>query len=538
MGSSASTEEVPDNFFDDLLAQDIKINDQICKQILTSRPLTHKSLENPILSTIIRKKPNNVRVLLYQSVFSISRISQIQYQTEIPQAILVSCYNAYLVLQRFCQCCVSKWHTWPSPSNQKGTLPTILFQSSATLIGHPQIQRALDNSMHGFIRLEIFATMLKYLLAPNQEQYEDYPNHHFYALDITDPMPIFEFVFSKRRMSQELQRICSIICATGLGFCVTWAEAVADVPFLSILQIFDTLLQTPNDNQLSLAITQNPGTFHELFALFYMILVMQPNAVETLPNGRSYIVAILLPLQLFNEKNSLSYFHSLALSSLVLLTADPILCASLNEPYTATFPSKSSVHRGTYADLLVEIITNTVGGDLTQTAPLLPAVACILHNISAHVNSFSFFTSNRIFRFLNLLIESRDRQAPKLVQIVIDAIDQIIYEQFERNTTILMFVVRNQKTFKMLKTRGIEVKYVLAFIAAFKSKVKTLGIAKLGTDEAERIFRELNPKSFMSDYEPPGPRGHVFTGEMAELWPDWMRTIAMRGGGFKCFQTH
>ena len=390
--------------------------------------------------------------------------------------------------------------------------------------------------MYGQIRTEVFTTMLIYLLSPNQEPFEEFPNHHFHALNITDPMPIFEFVFSLRRMSHELQRICVILCATGLGFCSTWAEAVADVPFMSILQIFDALLQTPNDQQLALTTTSNPGVFHELFALFYMILLMHPDAIESLPNGKQYIVSILLPLQLFNEKGSLSYFHSLALSSLVLLTSDPMLAASLNEPYTGAFPSKSSVHRGTYADLLVEIITNTVGSDLTQTASLLPAVACIFHNISAHVRSFSFFTSNRIFRFLNLLIESRDRQAPKLVQIVVDGIDQIIAEQFERNTTILMFVVRNQKTFKMLKTRGIEVKYVLAFISAFKAKVKATGIAKLGTDEAENIFKELNPKTFMTDYEPPGPRGNVFTGEMAELWPDWMRTIAMRGGRFREFQ--
>ena len=132
MGLYESVEEIPPDFFNDLLANDIKINDPIVKAILSSRLLTHNSLENNILTKVAQTKLNNVRVLVYQAVFSINRISQIQYQTEIPQALLISCYNALLVLQRFCSSVVTKWHTWPSPSTMSSTVPTVLFDSSIT----------------------------------------------------------------------------------------------------------------------------------------------------------------------------------------------------------------------------------------------------------------------------------------------------------------------------------------------------------------------------------------------------------------------
>ncbi|EAY20946.1 hypothetical protein TVAG_172030 [Trichomonas vaginalis G3] len=529
MGVGESVEETPPDFFNGLLTNDIKLNDPICKAIFSSRLLTHTSLSNNILTRVARTKPNNVRVLAYQSVFSINRISQIQYQTEIPQSLLISCYNSFLVLQRFCSSVVSKWHTWPSPSTMSNSIPSVLFDSAVTILGHPQIRDAPDSTLQGHVRLEIFSTMLMFLLSPNQEIYENYPNHHYYALDMTNPMPIINTVINVRKHSPSFARIVLILCSTGLGFCQSWVEMLSDFQFSSIFPIFDPLLTPPTESQLSLSNSQSPGIYLELFALFYQILLLPYDVVESLPKGRQFVVSVLLPLQQFNEKNSLTYFHSLALSTLVLLTSDPALSASLNEPFTGTFACKSSVHRGTYADLLVEIITNTTGSDLSRTAPLLPAVACIIHNISAHVNSFSFFTSNRLFIFLNQLIESRDRQAPKLVQIVIDGINQIISEQFEHNTTILMFVVRNQNTFKMLRQKGLDVKYILAFISAFKQKVKQNGIVKLGTDIAEQILKSLNPKQFMDGYEPPGPRGHVFTGEMAGLWADWMRTLAMRG---------
>jgi hypothetical protein len=91
-------------------------------------------------------------------------------------------------------------------------------------------------------------------------------------------------------------------------------------------------------------------------------------------------------------------------------------------------------------------------------------------------------------------------------------------------------------TFNVAKKRGVNIRYITAFTKCFKAKARASALRKMGKDETERLLREIRPGMFMGNYESPGSRGHVFGGEMAELWSDWMRTLAMRGGAFKKLQ--
>ena len=91
-------------------------------------------------------------------------------------------------------------------------------------------------------------------------------------------------------------------------------------------------------------------------------------------------------------------------------------------------------------------------------------------------------------------------------------------------------------TFTALKQKGVNIEYIAGFVRCFKAKARSLSMGKMGTDEAEMVLRQMKSSLFMEDYELPGSRSHIFTGEMCELWPDWMRTLAMRAGGFKTLQ--
>jgi len=530
MGLASSADEVNPSFFEDLLINDIKLNDPICKTILTSKPLSKKVFDSQIVEQINIKKPNNVRVLIYQSIFSISRIAQLSSESEFPQALLISCYNSYLLMQRFGLLCYHHWNLWPSPSNLTGTLPTILFQSSFALLNHQCFMSSNnEESFYYQLRCEIVHTLFLFLFWDSQEPSDIFPNVHFSALNQSNPKSLFRTIFNgKPGINDDFRRLSYQIISSGIAFCPVWTDLVSQISFVDIYPVFEPLLSIHEEDQLSLSNISIQTTSHELYSLLYQVLLNHPDAIESLPKGKAFIVSILYALQIFNEKVSLCYFHSIALSTLVLLTSDSRLSSSLNDPFTSSFQCRSSVHRGSHADLLIEIITNTIGNDISQTIPLLPAIACIIHNISSHVKSFSFFTCNRIFRFLQLLIESKDKQASRLMQIVVDGLVQILHDQFSSNINILMFTIKHFKTFKYLKTLGLNVDYLITFIEAFKSKAKDIGASKMGTDEAESVLRTMKPELFMGDYEPPGPRGHIFTGEMAELWSDWMRTISAK----------
>ena len=469
-------------------------------------------------------------------ISSISKLSQVPHQSDLPKPLLIACLNSYLLIQHFSSFCVDSWFCWESPSDMKGSIPSIFFVSSFELLNHPQVLNSVArNSIFYHVKYEMIAALLLLLLNSTQPTADHYPNMHYECLDEADPFPLFRFLLSYREVD-ELFRISIILGANGIAFCPNWQAAFASLNFSSLGPLLSLFLRPPTEQQLLLVDSTAPGVFHEVVALFYQTLLRHDEAIESLKNGRECIVALLYPLQLFNEKGTLCYFHSLVLSSLVLLTSDPRISASLNEPFTAAFPCRQSVHRGSHADLLLEIITNTAGADFTKTSPLLPAVACIFHNIAAHIRSFSYFTCNRIFRFLQLLTESHDRMAPQLGQIVVDGFNQILAEEFDKNVTILIFIVRNMRTFAALKQKGVNTDYISGFVKCFKAKARALSMGKMGTDEAEMVLKQMKSSMFMEDYELPGSRSHIFTGEMCELWPDWMRTLAMRAGGFKTLQ--
>ena len=374
-------------------------------------------IDDSLVNELILSKPDNIRILTYQMVTQLHRIVQIPHSVELSDPQLFACLNSYRLLQHFHFFCIDTWFCW---KKQSSTLPSLFFVSSFQILTHPRILRSFQRASIGYhIKYEMVTCMLFFLLNSTQAPSDHSPNLHFECLDEVDPICLFKFILLSPEID-ELFRISMILASNGLAFCPNWQAAFASLKFVSLVPILQTILRFPTEPQLALVDSPAPGAFHEVFAFFYQTLLRHDEALVALPQSRAFVVALLFPIQVFNERGSVSYLHSLAFSALVLLTSDPQLSASLNEPFGAAFPCRQSVHRGTHADLLMEIITNTVIADFSRASPLLPAVCCVFHNIAAHVQSFSFFTCNRIFQVLQLLTTSKDRMTPQLIQIVIE----------------------------------------------------------------------------------------------------------------------
>lgn len=573
MGLGESVDATLPHSFEELLTTDIQLNDPICASVLTSQILSHQVLRSQTIQELISRKPNNVQILVYHMIYSIYKISKTDKNSDFSKPLLISCFNSYLLLQHFHSFCIDSWFCWSPPSIIPGNLPSTFFVSSFNLLNHPIIQNSVQkNSIYFHIKYEMIACIIVFLLSTPQPTSDHFPNMHFECLDEADPFPLFKHILftnyqkpTERPLTSnsssnlqnassnsnlvipnssnspisinndELHRIILIVAANGIAFCPNWQSSFASLNISTITPIFRGLLRNPDDNQIQLIDSPSPGIFHELISFFYQTLLRHDESLDSLVStGKDYVVSLLLSLQLMNEKDILSYFHSLVFSTLVLLTSEPRISTSLNQPFTSNFPCKESVHRGNYADLLIEIVTNTVASNINSTAPLLPAACCILHNISAHITEFTYFSCHRIFRLLQLMAESRDRQVPNLLRIVVGSFEQIIWQQFNKNSNMLISIIKNMKVFKLAKQRGVESTFIDGFFKCFSEKVKALNVSKMGADEAEAVLKTLSPVMFMEGYELPGPRSHVFKGEMAELWIDWMRTLAMRGGDFQC----
>lgn len=561
MGGNESSAATLPQSFTSLLNTDIQLNDQICTDILTQQILSHQVLSTSIISDLISKKPNNIQVLIYHMIFSIYKMSKTLKSSGFSRSLLISCYNSYLLLQHFHSFCIDSWFCWSPPSQIPENLPSTFFVSSLNLLNHPLIQNSNENnSIYFLLKYEMFSCIILFLLSKPQPSSDHFPNLHFECLDEADPFPLFQHIItvdyqklgnnSSQRWAStqfsasdsgitinELTRISLIVAASGLAYCPNWQSAFASLNFSTILPIFRVLLRPPDSNQLTLRFTSSPGVYLELLAFFYQTLLRHDEGLDSLISmGKEFIVSLLLSLELMKEY-FFSYSHSIIFSTLVLLTSEPKICQKLNDPFTSPFPSKLSIHRGTYADLLVEIITDVVCFvDIELKSPLFTATCCILSNVSSHISCFSNFSCHCIFRFLQVMTESNYFLVPTLIPIIISIFEQVLCAQFDKNTNLMIFLMRNMKLFKQLKQRGFDIKYIENFAKCFKDMAKAKKQAKMGADEAEIVLKKLKPIMFMKLYELPGPRTHVFAGEMAELWIDWMATISMRSGTFLCLQ--
>lgn len=532
MGSGSSADSAP-AIFSHILTSDLAIGDSVCNEILEKRLLTRQIVEAGGIAEIVSQKPNNMKILVHSMVFSIEKLSQIPHQAELPQMLTTATFNSFLLLQHIHKFCTDTWFLWETPMDGARRIPSLFFVSSFRLLNHPQILHCTArNSILYELKYEMTSTLLLFLLDRSQGSVERYPNQHYECLDEADPFSLFRFLLSYQTVD-ELFRISVILTANGIAFCPNWQTAFASLNFSSIGPLMNTILRFPTEQQLSLMDSQSPGVYHEIVALLYQTLLRHDEALELLKNGHELVTALCLPLQLLSEQRKLCYFQSLVLSTLVLLTSDSRIGQSLNAPFTGDFPCKQSIHSGSHADLLLEVVMNTAGTDLRRTVSLLPAIACIFQNVASHARSFSHVTCNRLFRFMQQVTELDHRIAPQVGSILVDGFNQILLEQFPINLNALIYVIRNMSVFSVLKKMGVDIQNIASFRRAFKAKAREAAHAKIGTDEAEMILKQMKTCVFIADDNFTFTRSHVFSGEIADLWPDWMRTLAMRSGSMK-----
>lgn len=509
----------------DLLDNDVNIN---FKAILSDHVISSQELENLVIQEIIAKKKDKVISLIKEMVGTIMRISGFDDSTKFKDEDLISLINSFFLFSHLSEFCITNWDYWEIP-NGYDSFPSCFFISSFSLLRKTQIMNSIKYKELGFnVKCMLLKTVLKLLLVGYLPKFQNCPNINYSYLDEVDPLPIFNVVLNYPKRD-EFYRVCLIVASNGIPFCQSWKSSYAGLDPLKLKHVFNYLLKFPNEQQMLLLNSQSPGIFYELTSLFYQTLLYHNRFLEMLSQeGGVFIVSLLFVFQTLGESNALSYFHSLSLSIFVLLTSDENISKSLNDLFTENFPCKKPIHRGNYGDLLIEIITNFVKNNLKKIEPFLSAICCLFYNISSHMKTFSFFACNRLFNFFKLLIQRTDEQSKLLIQMMIDSFTNIIAYQFNNNTNVLIFILREIYTFRTLSKNGYNTKYIILFKNNFISSTKSLQSKRLSVSEVEIILKSMNSNDFITNYCSFGSRTNIFTNEMADLWMDWIKTILMR----------
>jgi len=269
----------------------------------------------------------------------------------------------------------------------------------------------------------------------------------------------------------------------------------------------------------------------ESLTFLYLVSLYKPDFAEYLAtNGVSniFIADLLLTMQNTYESVGFCYLHSIVVSTILILTYPPQGAKLLNEQFTSSFQSSYRPHRGSYADLLIEIMSNFADND-----SLISSIICLFHHIAPYLTNSTLYSSFRLlqlFEKLNSLpMKEKNR---RMIELLLETFAKIIQTKPLLNTNMLILISQKAHLFKKLKTDNIGFNASLDIILKFLSEAKRVLIKnnkrKLSTDEAVEAIKQINTDELFPTVTVFDDHPHVFEGEMKDTFLEWSNLLFMR----------
>ncbi|EAX89960.1 hypothetical protein TVAG_124400 [Trichomonas vaginalis G3] len=397
--------------------------------------------------------------------------------------------------------------------------------------------------------LQANITFVKTLLFVQQAEAFTYPvksdpSQYLLSFDIFPAkafLPVlFEFIpkaILTTRSEPILKYVRALITASILPIycCNTWKTALSCVEQNIIHRAFEPLL-TLTDNIYP---TGLPGRVlacsDQLISLLYTVILRFPTFlkfIDTNKLAQKYIEVLLLLFRYKMDNGSITFIHSIILLIISHLTSDFHSLLTLNDPFVETLQIKEQrPHRGTYADLIIEIITFPLIKDFKSAFPLAPLVTAIIQNLSSTTAHLSFFNANRIYEILRLFFKSKAAEHPESklpIARLLNSIYQFIRFQTLGKKSILLYGIVHRVIIDSLAASALpewrkpaeKIKKLLdAADEPLKSKEKN----------ADAVLQNAMAPILIEFADSPVPQTSFTMGaEVETIWYDWSRILLWR----------
>lgn len=350
----------------------------------------------------------------------------------------------------------------------------------------------------------------------------------------------FEFIpkaIMTTRSEPILKFVKALITATILPIytCNTWKTALSNVEQNTLHAAFVPLLSLYDNIYVSGVPGRVLACSEELVSLLYAVILRYPTFLKFIDINKlsqRYITVLLLLFRYKMDNSSITFIHSIILLIISHLTSDFHSLLSLNDPFVGPFPIKDQrPHKGSFADLIIEIITYPLVKDFKSCFPLAPLVTAIIQNLSSTTGHLSFFNANRIFEVLRLFFKSKAAESPdsKLpIARLLNAIYQFIAFQTLGKKSILLYGIVNRVIINSVATCSLrewklpaeKIKKILdAADEPLKSKAKNADV--LLQNAIAPILAEFNDSPVPQTAFTMGP-------EVETIWYDWARILLWR----------
>jgi predicted protein tyrosine phosphatase len=229
----------------------------------------------------------------------------------------------------------------------------------------------------------------------------------------------------------------------------------------------------------------------------------------------------VLSAQLIFEKLGFCYHHSVLISIILLLLADPVAAANLNEKCDRPFPAAYRPLGGSHADLLLEVLVN-----VCRQGAFWPSLVSVFQMIAPYVSSFTVETGEKIFELFERMAKIETGLAP----FVLDAFAAIVQRPDNANNGFLIVFVQKAGWIKHLEFADPKaakaVSIVMQFLKRVTKQMKAVNKTQVSRAELPEVFAKFKVRE--SDRQTLTKHTHVFGGEMEKTWIEWADLLFVR----------
>lgn len=176
-----------------------------------------------------------------------------------------------------------------------------------------------------------------------------------------------------------------------------------------------------------------------------------------------------------------------SLNALALILSFPSTSIALNAA-CISFESSVPVHRGSYADIVIEIVTR-------QSMSLLKPIVMVIVNVIPYASNLSYGSAISIFKILTAALTQKDHES---VKMIVSAIHYTVNRSVRDNIPLVILVMKNSKiliTINKEYENFEECDQLVSFVKNVNQELKQIG-AIFQSSELEKFFNDPSCEHF------------------------------------------
>lgn len=263
---------------------------------------------------------------------------------------------------------------------------------------------------------------------------------------------------------------------------------------------------------------------NESLTFLYMTLFYQPNfsyTISSLGFSNNFIRTLIEALQVTYEQIGICYFHSIIISSILMIVADETACSFLDQPFNESLKCKFQPNSGTYADVLLESLFNITE---SSSSNLVHAFAAIFQMIAPHIRLLSALSAEKLRNLFTNAIQSENK---KLVQFLLEAFAEIVQTKNDSKNMVLVMIISNQSLFENLKQNekftieNNSLEIILTFISTINDELKKSNIQNKDINSIKTILDNFDPSKIFTNPVSFMKHPQILNDEIAASWNEW-----------------